>query len=132
MLIRSLLWGLGIAGTLTLVAFLLVLFFFDPFSTGGIGLTLFFVSLTATLFVALVFLSHRLRHLRSLRQYDGFVPAEDEASIFLISLRQSALFTFAAVALLLLQAFRVLSWWNILLVLLVPIVVESYARVKVE
>ena len=41
MLIRSLLWGLGIAGTLTLTAFLLVLFFFDPFSTGGIGLTLF-------------------------------------------------------------------------------------------
>jgi len=119
---RSYLWGMGIGGTLTLAAFLLVLFYFDPTITGTVGVALFFISLLSTLVLWLTLILYLVRH-----RINPETP-----DLFTVCLRHASLITFIIGALLTIQLFNAIHWWNAFLVVLAAVVVEVYARIKVE
>lgn len=112
--------GVGIATAMTLIAWLLVLFYFDPTTSGTIGITLFFVSLTATIIGALILLFSYLR-------YRFSFPAS-----FSVTLRQATLLGLGGSGILLLQALDKLNWWNGVAIVVAGLVVESFYLVKTD
>lgn len=120
MIVRSYLTGVGVTTGLTLIAWLLILFYFDPNTAGGIGLVLFFVSLTCALSGLLTLLGYVVRRY--------FI--QDRLMVFNVALRQGVLLGLIVVGLLLLKALWVLSWWNAAMLVLAAIILEIYFRVK--
>jgi hypothetical protein len=113
--------GVGVATAMTLAAWLLVLFYFDPTTAGIPGLVLFFVSLAATLGGLLTLLLHWLR-----RRFQA------TSAPLAVSMRQAALLALAVSGILLLLALGKLNWWNGAAIVVAGLVVESYALIKPE
>jgi hypothetical protein len=113
--------GIGIATAMTLAAWLLVLFYFDPATSGAAGITLFFVSFAATL-TGLLILSFNYFRYRFIKN-----PAS-----FGTTVRQASLLGVAVSGILLLLALDKLNWWNGVAIVVAGLVVESYALIKPE
>lgn len=106
---------------MTLAAWLLVLFYFDPTTAGTAGIVLFFVSFAATLIGVLILLLYYLRY--------RFIPAPTTLGV---SVRQAALLGMAVSGILLLQALDKLNWWNGAAIVVVGLVVESFYSVNTD
>jgi len=113
--------GIGIATAMTLAAWLLVLFYFDPTTSGIPGLTLFFVSFAATLIGLLILLFHYFRY-----------RFTNTPAFFGTTVRQAVLLGLVVSGILLLQALDKLNWWNGVAIVVAGLVVESYALIKPE
>lgn len=117
---NSYLPGIAIATVMTLAAWLLVLFYFDPSTSGIPGTVLFFVSFAATLIGALVLLFSYIRYRFSKPATIG------------VTLRQAALLGLSVSGILLLLALDKLNWWNGVAIIVASLVVESYCMIKPE
>ncbi|TAK95621.1 hypothetical protein EPO05_03620 [Patescibacteria group bacterium] len=119
MTLKAYLWGLKFATLLSFVALLSVVWFFDPYREGWIGLVLFYLSVL--FFFSGIFATMLTAGRRR--------AAESEEVLFInvgMSFRQGVLLALLVVALLLLQSFRVLVWWDGLLVVAGILLAELY------
>ncbi|MFA5993480.1 MAG: hypothetical protein WC823_00810 [Parcubacteria group bacterium] len=118
MSLAAYIWGIRILTVLSLGAFVFVVKFVDPDAAGLIGKVLFYLSVFFFLsgFFNLFLLRLRRRH----------VNAENAFSNIGLSFRQGILLSLFSVGLLILQSFRVLIWWDGLLLLAGVFVVELY------
>jgi len=121
MLARGYLIGTMITTLLTLAAFLLVLFYFDPLSSGLVGVVLFFISLGVTLMGAITLVVFAI--------IKNWYP-DKQVEAYGIALRSGILLGVVLVSLIILKSLGVLSWWNTLMIILVAVVLEIYFRVK--
>lgn len=121
-MIASILGGLGFTALCTLTALALVLWYFDPTSTGNIGPTLFFVSFFGSVASILNFL---LIYLRS-RKTD--LPQ----SHIWVSLRQGTVVSLLLTGFLILAVFDLFQWWHPVVAILLLLVVEIYLKIRLE
>ncbi|MFH0905440.1 MAG: hypothetical protein V1826_01855 [bacterium] len=120
--IKGYVLGIGISTVLTLAAWVLVLFYFEPQTTGGVGLALFFVSLGLWLIGALTLGLFAIASRWSTNLAQTLAAAA----------RSGVLVGLAVVSLMLLKTFDGLSWWNSATIVLAALLLEIYFRVKVE
>jgi len=100
------------------VAWLVVLFYLNPFEAGFVGLLLFYISLFFALFGSFALLGFFLR-----------VWFSKEQIIFRhlgIATRQSLWFSVLLVSTLLLQGSGFIRWWNILLLIIFLTLLEFF------
>lgn len=119
MTLKSYLWGMRISTLLSFLAWMLVIWYVDPRSSGMVGPLLFYG-------IALLFLSSLLINFLtwSRRKMQG---GDEIALAYLaVSFRQGILLAILAILLLVLQSFRVLTWWDGLLVAAGIFLVELY------
>jgi hypothetical protein len=125
----SYLIGLSASAVASLLAFGLVLWYFDPATTGDIGLALFLI----TFFFALITVGAWLGYyFRVRRKSPNHGSSEADSDLLWLSIRQSGLTAAAATGLIALQIFRHFHWWYIPLAILLIVSVEFYIKVKVE
>lgn len=122
MSLRTYLWGITLAALLCWIAFGLVLTGIDPFQADLAGLSTFFVSLFFALLGSFTFIGFWLR----VKITKGEVVYAHIGTSF----RQGILLSLACIGLLLLQAARVLTWWDGTLLVLAILLVELYFRTK--
>lgn len=109
MTLRSSLAVFGVGTAFAWAAFLLIFFTVPPDTAGVLGEAFFFSALLLALIGTLTMLGILGRWRMS-----SLLPALHIGPAF----RQGALLSVAAVGLLLLQRFRILRWWNILLLVI--------------
>ncbi|RLC37875.1 hypothetical protein DRH29_00465 [candidate division Kazan bacterium] len=119
--VKGYLIGTSIATLLTLVAFLLVLFYFDPTTAGLVGVILFFISLGATLMGLITLLLYLFVRRKFL---------ENPIKAYTISLRGGILLGAILISAGILKSLGALNWWNTAMIILVALVLEIYFRVK--
>ncbi len=112
--------GIAVATGMTLVAWLLVLFYFDPTTSGAIGIVLFFVSLTVTMVGVLIIVFSYFRYRFSRPISLG------------VTIRQATLLGVGSSGILLLSALDKLNWWNGVAIVVAGLVIESFYLVKPE
>ncbi|MFA7209790.1 MAG: hypothetical protein WC120_05985 [Parcubacteria group bacterium] len=118
MTLRAYIWGIWLVTLLSLVAFVFVVRFVDPDSTGIAGKLLFYLSL--------FFVGSGIFNLVLLRLRKGTLNAETASSNIGLSFRQGMLLALFMIGLLVLQSFRVLVWWDGLLLFGGIFLVELY------
>lgn len=118
---RGYIIGTMITTLLTLVAFLLVLFYFDPLTSGLVGIVLFFISLGITLMGIITLMVFAMMK----NKYP-----DDPVKTYNISLRSGVLLGVVLISFIFLKSLGVLSWWNTIMIILVAVVLEIYFRVK--
>ena len=118
MTLRSYIWGIRFVAMLSFVAFIFVVRLIDYDSSGLAGKLLFFGSL---FFVLSGFFNLLLLWLRKKQ-----VDAENASLNIGLSFRQGILLALFAVGLLILQSFRILIWWDGLLLLAGIFLIELY------
>ena len=118
MTLRAYVWGIRLVTLLSIAAFVLVLKFVDPDSTGIVGKVLFYASLFFTLSGILNLFLLWLRK--------KLMNSDTAASNIGLSFRQGNLLALFAIGLLIMQSFRVLVWWDGLLLLAGVFIVELY------
>lgn len=123
MLVKSYIWGMGITAVLAFFAFLLVLFYFDPNTSGLTGIILFFVTLAPALVGGIILGLYALRRRRF---------QIEPMSALVLSGRQGGILGIILVSVLLFQVTDFLAWWNVGLLLVLGVFIEFYSRVKVE
>lgn len=121
-MIASILGGLGFTALCTLTALALVLWYFDPNSTGQIGPILFFISFFGSVASLLGFL---LIYFRSKK-------TELNQSHIWISLRQATFVAIFLTGFLVLATFDLFSWWHPIVAVLLVLVVEIYLKLRLE
>lgn len=119
MSVRTELWGLAISGTLCWVGFVLTVVNANP-STGQASLISFYLSLFIGLLTLVTLAGYFLRRYR--------LQNEIKYRLMRESFRQGFLIAALVVSCLLLQAARLLSWWDIILLLTVGLLTELYLR----
>ncbi len=107
---------------ISLLGFILVLFYIDPFEAGSLGLFLFLLSLGLFLWGGVILFEH-LRGRRKL------VVESAPSPVFL---RRTTLSIVFLLLLLWLSAIEALFWWNFLFFLALIVGLEFYLWVKVE
>lgn len=113
---------MSITAIMAFLAFLLVLVYFDPNTSGLTGIILFFVTLAPTLIGGLVLGIYAIRrHFRV-----------EPMPALILSGRQGVILGTILVALLVFQLTNILAWWNVGLLLAAGVFLEFYSRVKVE
>jgi hypothetical protein len=118
MTLKSYLWGMRIIAFFSLTALGIVIFYLDPEKSGFVGHALFY----ATLFLSLA--AFFILFLTWIRRKIG---DEDSSFVYLgMGFRQGALLSVLAVILLALQSFRILTWWDGLMVVAAIFLVELY------
>lgn len=122
MTLKSYLWGMRFSAILAFVAWALVLFYTDP-TKGGLPVKIIFY-FTLFLFLSAVF----ILMLSWARRKVG--SKEAVFSDLGISFREGMLLALLAIALLALQSFRVLAWWDGLLVVAGIFLIELYFLTK--
>jgi len=120
MIVRSYLLGVGLATALTLIAWLLILFYFDPNSSGTVGLILFFLSLAVLLSGLLTLVFYVIRRYFS----------EDRLAVFTVALRHGVILGLIVALAVLFKGLGVFAWWNVGTVVLIGVVLEIYFQVK--
>lgn len=105
-----------LATLLCWAAFLIVLYNVDPFSTVGLGLVLFYLSLLFTLIGTLSLVAFIIRYIFNKNQ---FITQQVIASF-----RQAILFSVLVVVALYLQSKELIAWWNLLILIVLLVVVE--------
>lgn len=118
---RGYLVGTMITTLLTLAAFLLVLFYFDPLSSGMVGVVLFFLSLGITLMGIITLIIFAITKSKF---------PDDPVKAYNLALRGGVLLGVVLISLSILKSLSVLSWWNTVMIVLVAVVLEIYFRVK--
>ncbi len=119
MTLKSYLWAIRMGTFLSIGAFVAVLFFIDPEAWGFLGKILFYFSLALALSgVFILFLTWL--YLRLNRDLDNM------SVILGASFRQGILLSALAVIILLLQSFRILTWWDGILVVAGMLLIELY------
>lgn len=118
MTLKSYLWGMRIGTVLSLFAWVLVLFYVDP-DMGVLGKILFFMTTFLLLSgIAILFFTWSRKKLS---------PGHEVAFAFLgVSFRQGVLLALLTILLLVLQSFRLLLWWNGMLVVAGVLLIELY------
>jgi len=118
MTLKAYIWGIRFVTLLSFVAFIFVVNYVDPDSAGLAGKLLFYLSLFFALSGAFNLLLLRLRR--------KSVNIETAHSNVGLSFRQGILLSCFAIGLLILQSFRVLIWWDGLLLLAGIFIIELY------
>lgn len=118
MTLRAYVWGIRLVTLLSLAAFVAVLKFVDPDSAGIVGKVIFYVSL----FFAL----SGIFNLFLLWLRKRFMNSDTAASSIGLSFRQGNLLALFVIGLLVMQSFRVLVWWDGLLLLAGVFIIELY------
>lgn len=118
MSLKAYLWGLKFSTFLALLAWGLIVFYVDPEKSGLTGQALFY----ASLFLALAGIFALFFTLIRRRTKDG----EEQLFHVGMSLRQGLLLAALAIVILAMQHFRVLIWWDGLLVLAGVLLAELY------
>lgn len=121
-MIESWLLGATIATISSIAAFGLVLTYFDPQTSGPLGLTLFLLTFGVSLLGILTILGYRLR------QRMGIAPTD---SIW-ASFRQSGLISGLVLATLILRWFHLYQGWMLLIGILLALGIEIYIRVGLK
>jgi hypothetical protein len=104
MTIRSYLWGMRLCSLVALAALGSVIYFVNPTSDAVLGQTLFYISLFFSITgIATLFLFWLRRTFSKNKEVQESVG---------VSFRQGALIAIAVCALLILQSFRLLVWWD--------------------
>ena len=118
MSLKAYIWGVRIVTILSLGAFVLVVNLVDPEGSGLVGKILFYVSIFFFLsgFFNLLLLRLRKRN----------VNAENAFSNISLSFRQGILLALFSIGLLVLQSFRILIWWDGLLLMFGIFIIELY------
>lgn len=118
MTLGAYIWGIRFVTLVSVAAFGLVINFVDPDATGLVGKVLFYLSLFFALSGILNLFFLWLR-----RKFMGIEMASMSVGL---SFRQGNLLALFAVGLLIMQSFRVLVWWDGLLLLVGIFLVELY------
>ena len=118
MTLKTYVWGMRIMTLISLVAFGAIVNYFDPSKSGIVGKLLFFVVLfffLSGLFnLSLLFLRRKL------------LGGEGALATVGLSFRQANLLSLFCIGLLILQSFRMLEWWDGLIVLAGVFLIELY------
>ena len=118
MTLKSYIWGMRIVTLFSIVAFISVILYVDPESAGFLGGAIFFV--------LLFFVLSGMFNLFLLRLRKNMISFETSFSNVSLTFRQAALLSLLAIGLLIMQSFRVLVWWDGLLLLAGIFLVELY------
>jgi len=118
MKLKSYVWGIALASLILLIASYLIAENVDPTKSGMVGKALFYL--------VLFFFLSGLFNLLLLGARRIFLGSEMAFHGINLSLRQGILLSVLAVALLILQSFRILFWWDGLLVLAGIFLAELY------
>lgn len=122
MLVKSYIWGMSITAVLAILAFGLVLWYFDPNTSGVAGVILFFLTLMPALVSGAVLAFYGWHRRHEIEPMPALVVAG----------RQGTILGLLAIGVLILQVTNVLAWWNAGALLAVGVFIEFYSRVKVE
>lgn len=118
MTLKSYLWGMRIIAVFSVAAWGLVIFYIDPQKSGIAGQALFYASLFLALSGIFILFFTWLRRKK-----------EDEETAFVylgMGFRQGTLLALLVITLLILQSFRVLTWWDGLLAAAAVFLAELY------
>ncbi len=107
MTLKSYLWGIRIVNLFSLIALAVIIYFIDPFNSGLIGISLFYLVLFFVLSGIFNLILVWFRR-KSLGQ-------EAALSTLSLSFRQGILMAILVIILLILQGQRILFWWSGLL-----------------
>lgn len=118
MTLRAYIWGMRLVTLLSLAAFVFVVRFVDPDSAGLAGKLLFYLSL--------FFVGSGIFNLVLLRLRKGSLNAETASASIGLSFRQGILLSLFTIGLLVLQSFRMLVWWDGLLLFGGIFLIELY------
>lgn len=118
MRIRHYIWGLVISTLICWAAWALILFYIDPTTSGFIGPLMFYVSLFFALVGTFTLIGFFLRV--------WFSRNEVVYAHVSTSFRQGILLSVAVTGVLVLQSFRYLTWWSLLLFVLAVIILELF------
>lgn len=119
MTLRSYLWGIKISTAVSFAAWILVIVQIDPEKTGIVGQFLFFVSTMLFLSGLFILLFTWMRKISGNNEDMNF-------SHLGISFRQGILMALLASLLLVLQQYRILTWWDGALVVVGILLIELY------
>jgi hypothetical protein len=122
MTLKSYLWGMRFSAILAFTAWALVLFYTDP-TKGGVLIKFVFYFTFFLLLSAIFILMLSWAKRKVVKEGGTF-------SDLGISFREGILLAFLAIALLVLQSFRILVWWDGLLVVAGIFLVELYFLTK--
>ena len=117
MTLKSYIWGMRISALLSLAALTLVIWYIDPTKAGLAGLILFYGSVF--LFLSSIF----VLFFTWLRKSD---PLEKTQANLSLSFRQGILMSLMTIGLLLFAQFRILRWWDGLLLVVATLLVELH------
>ncbi|EKE11051.1 MAG: hypothetical protein ACD_15C00149G0004 [uncultured bacterium] len=118
MSLRAYIWGIRILTLLSFGVFVAVVKLVDPDSSGLVGKIIFYLS-------AFFFLSGFF-NLLLLRLRKSNVNAENNFSSIGLSFRQGILLALFSIGILILQSFRILIWWDGLLLMFGTFIIELY------
>jgi len=118
MTLKSYIWGMRIVTLFSIIGLVLAVLQVDPETSGLIGKVLFYIILFFALSGILNLMLLWLRR--------NWTTSETAYANVGLSLRQSMLLALLAIGLLIMQSFRVLVWWDGLLLLAGIFLVELY------
>ncbi|MDH4330441.1 MAG: hypothetical protein OEV93_02720 [Candidatus Moranbacteria bacterium] len=118
MTLKSYMWGMRIETIISLAVWLTVVNRIDPQEAGFVGQAFFYLSLWMFLSGALILFLTWMRRI--------FTDTEIAFTYLGMSFRQGVLLALIVVILLILQSFRVLVWWDGLLVITGVLLIELY------
>jgi hypothetical protein len=119
MTLKSYIWGIRISTAISFVACALVIMQIDPEKTGIIGQFLFFIS-------AMLFLSGLFVLFFTWLRRKALSEGDMKFSHLGISFRQGILMALLVVLFLILQQYRVLTWWDGALTVVGILLIELY------
>ena len=118
MTLKSYIWGIRIITLISLVALGVVIYYVDPENSGLIGILLFylvaFFVLSGIFNLILIFLRRKL------------LGSEMAVKNIDLSFRQGILLAVMIIAIMILQSYRMLIWWDALLVIAGVFLIELY------
>ena len=118
MTFKSYIWGMRIVTLFSVMALILVVIYVDPESAGFLGKAIFFLLLFLIL--------NGLFNLFFIRLRKNMINRETGLPNVTMSFRQAMLLALFTVGLLIMQGFRVLIWWDGLLLLAGIFIIELY------
>lgn len=118
MTLRSYIWGMRIVTLFSIIALALVVYYVDPEGSGAVGKAIFYL--------VLFFVLSGFFNLLLLRLRQKMTDEENAHATVGLSFRQSVLLAILAIGLLIMQSFRILVWWDGLLLVAGIFLVELY------
>ena len=118
MSLKSYIWGMRLVTLFSVAALVLVVNYVDPDSSGFLGKVLFYL--------ILFFVLSGFFNLLLLRMRKKMIDDETAVANVSLSFRQGVLIAILFIGLLILQSFRILVWWDGLLVLAGVFLIELY------
>lgn len=118
MTLKSYLWGMRLVALISLAALAFVVFYVDPDTSGAIGKVIFyfvlFFAFSGILNLFLIFSRRKI------------MGSETALATIGLSFRQSILLSLFVVSLMVFQSFRMLVWWDGLLLAAGIFIIELY------